>query len=116
MPATATETTKNFLNESFGYLNTRFERQKRELVECYGVEKVVVMWECKWRALVKEKDDSLDHLSPARFVAAIYSARPKERLVPRVALRGGRVDAFALHWCAPENPDESLSYVDFNSL
>jgi hypothetical protein len=47
------------------------------------------------------------------FMAIHYEKRPKERLAPRVALRGGKVEAFQLGWTAKDNPDETLHYYDY---
>jgi G:T-mismatch repair DNA endonuclease (very short patch repair protein) len=120
----ANNQTKNFTGATFQSMTARFSRHQKMLNDTFGIpyKNQKVMWTCKWTQL---KTAELETLSPAdqleaklvrEFMSHHYEKRPKERLAPRTALRGGKVEAFALGWSADENPDEELLYYDYCSL
>ena len=120
-PPNSTEETLNFLGEKFGNLDEKFKRQCKELRERHGVKKIEIVWECEWERLKRgEKGQSkfreiLDY-PVLEHVQSLASRRPLERLSPRVALRGGRVDTFQFLWLKRDNPRRNLYYIDYNSL
>ena len=105
VPPNSNEMTKNYFKQTFGSLQTRFNAQLESLRVNFGVRNIIVMWECQWKEMLQSGKIAIPKL-----------LRPRERLIPRVALRGGRVDTFAFFWSQTMNPDQSLYYVDFNSL
>ena len=104
------------MGESFGDLQDRFLLQKSKLVT-RGLE-IVVVWECEWKIFLEEVNvrDSTDTSLFRSLLEKDILTRPKERLIPREALRGGRVDAINLFWSKSCNPSHRLEYLDYNSL
>ena len=103
------EHTVNFLGKSYGQLRARFRRQCAELRSKHGVEEIVEVFECQWDKFKEGKD-------LGALTGGLLEHRPLERLAPRVALRGGRCDAFVMRWSAKQQPGRRLYYVDYNSL
>ena len=118
VPYNATSETKNFLGQTFGQCADRFMRQCETLKKEHGIEHILVMWECEWKRLRDGGDDVNGPitLDIQNFLAGELAKRPTERLIPRTALRGGRVDTFLFSWSKKSAPDHRLVYIDYNSL
>ena len=50
------------------------------------------------------------------FIQLHYKERPRERLAPRVALRGGKVECFGVKFEAKDDPTFRIVLLDYNSL
>ena len=109
LPASVNEWTRNYMQQPYRHNIAKFQRQKEELIHL-GLE-VDVMWECEWDKLYRSGNSLLRRLKEQHFFA-----RPNDRLIPRTALRGGRVDAFSFYWSQQFKKDENFFYCDYNSL
>ena len=105
----ANELTLNYLRQPYGQVLRRFAAQ-RQLMESLGLE-VDVMWECEWRQIFNSDNRLVQTLKQQHFFQ-----RPNCRLIPREALRGGRVDTYSFFWSSQLHQDEKIVYVDYNSL
>lgn len=89
--------TRNMYKKTFGEMEKRFQIQSGKLINQYGFTKIVVMWECQFNKLKEGGDDESskireESLKIKNFLAAKFTSRPKERLIPRECLRGGKVE------------------------
>ena len=109
VPPNSNGSTKNFLGYSFNALNDRFKKQCDDLLKDFEISEILVMWECQWNKFVRTR------LANGNGLHQIQK-RPEERLIPRTALRGGRVDTFQFSWSKDKAKNESLYYIDYNSL
>ena len=78
------------------------------------------MFQCQWKRLSSgvnllpgEEEESKQIVT---FLKHHYKDRPNERLAPRVALRGGKVECFGVKFDASEEPGFSIIHLDYNSL
>lgn len=72
---------------------------------------VVWIWECEY---LKEEERGGCLKS---FLESYYKdGKPRERLMLRGALRGGRTESFRLLFAKEKNPNTKLHYIDKNSL
>ena len=117
IPTGSTRKDKNFMGKSYGELNDYFLDQKDRLMQ-RGVQ-VDVMWECQWRRIIDNKNHATSTTTSKIIERLLHDGmydRPKSRLIPRTALRGGRVDAFNLFWSADGQSSHIMEYLDYNSL
>ena len=99
-------------------MEDRFNLQKDKLRK-HELE-IAVIWECEWKTFVERAEAKELRSAGAKLYRRLLEkdimARPKSRLIPREALRGGRVDAINLFWSKPYDPKHTLEYLDYNSL
>ena len=93
---------KNCTMKYLNYLtNKKAERIKQVLPEF----EMVTLWECEYDRMCEEDEN---------FKYFISNNKIKEPLIPRAALKGGRVNAFKLYHKCKSN--EKIKYQDFTSL
>lgn len=75
--------------------------------------------QCQWARLKSGKDllpgEEKLSASVRDFLSHHYKERPKERLCPRVSLRGGKVECYSVMYTASDGT-ERLIHIDYNSL
>lgn len=72
-------------------------------------DKLFVTWECEFKLIQKTKDYK-DYVARTNF-----HPRPKQRMNPRTANKGGVCDTLGFIWTAEKYPDENLYFQDQNS-
>ena len=90
--------TKNMFKKTFGEMEKRFAMQREVLLRKYNFTQVVLIWECQFNRMKNPpKDETNQYILKENVVikaalAQTCAKRPKERLIPRQALRGGKVE------------------------
>lgn len=107
-PITFKKKKKSYFGRSFDELRKEFN-EKMDYVSANYKLTIKVVWQCEWRYMKKNIPQLKEFLQN-------YIPWPSHHISPREAVRGARVEAFALRWRADEHPDEKLYYVDCSSL
>lgn len=78
------------------------------------------IFQCDWARLSKGQHLNENEKALSEDIQLIlkthYKARPKERLAPREALRGGRVECYDVRFDQTDEPHYRLIHIDYNSL
>ena len=122
-----TMTTDNPINArgvTYSEICRRTQNNERLLESQFGIPRrnQQVIWTCQWQRLKTAPLDTLaadwevkwaQMLRP--WIARYDQLRPRERLVPRIALKGGKVENFLFSWTLKDAPaGEQLYYFDYN--
>lgn len=77
----------------------------------HEVKDIILMEECLWQNIRK-----VEHVK--KFLQANQNLinRPRHRLCPSIAARGGINETFKFHWSKSESPNKKLMFADINSL
>ena len=67
----------------------------------------MVLWECQWHQLKKEREGVSEFVDSLEFI---------DPLEPRDAFCGGRTNAVQLYHLIDADSDEKMKYYDFTSL
>ena len=81
MPENATIYTKNYLNQTYGELIDRFQKQLKYFREVVGVQRIVICWECTFLSKVSKRMLDMEKLE-------------SNTMIFRNSLRGGRCSVF----------------------
>lgn len=119
--------TPNYLGKTGNEFVRERETRDKVLTRDFGVGSIWHLWECEWLRIKTvdidllsedEGDDIELAMKVRRFFdnTASVIRRPKERLVPRLAMRGGRTENFMLHVDMSVHPEYKMEYIDQISL
>ena len=106
---TSRKKSQKFFGRPFEDLRKEFEEKLNYVSLNYSYLKITVIWQCQWRSMKKIDEDVKEFLKT-------YIPWPSHHISPREAVRGARIESFALRWKQEENTDEKLYYVDCSSL
>ena len=95
-------TTQSQLKKFESFLKEKFSHQ---------VSQIHYVWECEWKEFQKSQEYQ-SFVEKSNFPLR----RPLNRLIPRIAVRGGLIEIFNLKWTRLNNPDEVFKVVDVNGL
>jgi len=109
-----TPESKNCFGLSWKDISKRDLEQKTILLAKYGdqVSSVKDVFECEWDELKKNDITWQWFKRDTKF----SNERPRHRLTPRVTMRGGLLETYALKWSKKDNPNETFYVCDVNSL
>jgi len=104
----------NCFGTTWENIKERDENIKKEILLKYGdqVSSISDYFECEWDELKKSDLTWTWFKRDTKFT----NERPKHRLVPRTAMRGGLLETYALKWSKQNNPNEIFYICDINSL
>lgn len=91
---------------SYGNLYKRHIKRIQDIKNNNQDHKIIEMWECDWKELIKNNTDLSEFLK--------YKCNYSEPLEPRDALFGGRTNALKMYHKVCDG--EKIKYVDFRSL
>jgi G:T-mismatch repair DNA endonuclease (very short patch repair protein) len=107
---TSKKKSQSFFGKTFKQLQEEFDKKMEYVSVNYSHLKINIIWQCQWRSM-KKINEELQH-----FLSDIYVPWPSHHISPREAVRGARIESFALRWRQDENQDEKLYYIDCSSL
>ena len=109
-PITFKKKNKTFFGRNFEDLRKEFFEKMTYVTTNFENIKIKIIWQCEWR-LMKKNDFLVKD-----FLKNCYIPWPSHHISPREAVRGARIESFALRWIQNENEDERMFYLDCSSL
>jgi len=107
-PITSKKKKQTYFGRTFKDIRKEFDEKMNFVKSNYNLT-IKIVWQCEWRHMKKNVSTLKDFLKS-------YIPWPSHHISPREAVRGARVEAYALRWRSDEHPDEKLFYVDCSSL
>jgi len=108
-PISVKKKNPTYFGKSFEQLRKEFDEKMDFLSENFPHFKRNIIWQCEWRRKKKEEQRLLEFLKT-------YIPWPSHHISPREAVRGAKIEAYALRWRSSENLDEKMYYIDCSSL
>ena len=114
-----TSTSTNFMGKTFNQLKEQDEKFKKYMAENFPSVQVQTINGCEWKTMKREKQEngkSMWFNFKKEFSHLYWDQRPRRRLIPREAIRGGGLEVYNLKFDQKDSPNEDLYFCDINSL